>query len=358
MKKTIQRILGLCLAALLLFALPVWGEEATIPSLFAGNEAWYKDAISPLVIREGKNFVPAELCSMFDYISVTTPRENNLLLHNTLTGDYISILFKQRSAAVNGEIAYDIPVFRDSGTYYVDADTVAKALGLTVEIHTAKDGKVVLRLSDENRIFTLEELLASYFPQNETVLDGEEELPVKNEPHSFNGKLKRIYVICQSPPHDYTPFPAKDSCDRYGINYTHFLDEDDSIEALLQASVSGVYGLSVKDGSEEALKALGDSLAVYTNKRARYTLSTGNKEADKALRDAGYIPISPNFTVNGSSRPDSLLVDIINYIGKHGSCTLYLEDCWNSERMAILLSELENSLYCTANLAEYSFKNE
>ncbi len=358
MKKTIKRLFSLCLAALLLFALPVWSEEAGIPSLFAGNEAWYKDAISPLIFRNDKYFVPAELCSMFDYVSVTTPRENNLLLHNTLSGDYISILFKQRSAVINGVIEENIYLFRDGGTYYVDADTVARALGLTVETHTTPDDKVILRLSDENSIFTLEELLASYFPQDDTVLDGEEELPVKNEPHSFNGKLKRIYVICQSPPHEYTPFPAKDSCDRYGVNYTHFLSENDSVEALLQASVSGVYGLSVEDGSEESLKALGDSLAVYTGKRARYTLSTGNKETDKALREAGYIPISPNFTVNGSSRPDSLLVDIINYIGKHGSCTLYLEDCWNSERMAILLSELENSLYCTANLAEYSFKNE
>lgn len=354
------------LCTLILLSLSVPADEADIPTLFAGDEAWYKDAVSPLVIRDGVQFIPAELCSMFDHISVTTPHEDNLLIHNTDTGAYISILFSHQSAAVNGSIVENVPVFRDSGMFYVDAALVSEAVGLTPQTYESESGSITLRLSDENSIFTLDELISAYLPKKESSLEDSmlTDLPSEETYPSYDGKLKRIYVLCRTPENSSTPFPAQVNCELYGIHYTWFLDERNSTEDILTAYADGEYGVVLspdtvltEDTSAGALlDSLNESMSVYTRRRTRFTLSSGNDEKDTELREAGYIPVKPDFVVNGSSAPDTMLADIINYIGTFGSCTLLLEDYWNSERMVILLSELGNDLYRTANLSDYSFE--
>lgn len=356
----------LCPALLLLLTLvvlsPIYASETEIPSLFAGDEAWYKDAVSPLIIRNGVQFIPAELCSMLDTISVTTPREDNLLIHNTNTGAYISVLFSDRSAAVNGRIVENIAVFRDSGVFYIDAKLVADAVGLTLETYEEASGSISLRLSDETRLFTMEELISTYLPKTETPADSVlPTLPEEEDSSSYNGKLKRIYVLCKSSESSYTPFSAQANCELYDIRYTWFLDSRNTTEDFLSVCADGEYGVvpspnETYSSTAEALDTLNETISVYTHRQTHFTLSTGEEAEDARLIEAGYIPLQPDFVVNGSSYPDSLLADIINYIGTAGSCTLLLEDCWNSERMVILLSELANSLYCTSNLSDYSFE--
>lgn len=331
------------------FALPISAAVEDIPSLFAGDEEWYKDSVSPLVIRDDVCYIPVELCSMFDYISVTTPREDNLLIHNTNTGAYISVLFSDRSAAANSVIIEDVSVFRDSGMFYVDAELVAESVGLTLEKYVSDSGEITLRLSDNNSIFTMEELIESYFPDDDLEnvddsLDNVVEIP------SYNGKLKRIYVVCKSPKSENTMFSAQKNCELYGIGYTWFLDQDNTVDDILTAYTDGEYGIAA-DNTDD-IDSLNDKISLYTRRKTHFTLTTGDEAEDKLLTEAGYIPIKPDFTVNGASSPDTMLVDILNYIGKAGSCILYLEDCWNSERMVILLDEIDNELYRTSNLSD------
>ena len=119
MKQRIRRIAGLLTAILLMAGVPVpsavrtQAAETDIPSLFCNNEAWYKDGVAPLVMRDGIAYVPAELFELFDSVSVSSPNDNNLLIHNLLDGRYISILFTERRAAVNGTIYENINTFRD-----------------------------------------------------------------------------------------------------------------------------------------------------------------------------------------------------------------------------------------------------
>ena len=344
---------------LLILSHTAFADESDIPSLFAGDEAWYKDSVSPLVVREGVYFIPADLLAMMDGISVSSTDGNNILIHSAENDRYLSILFMQRSAAVNGKIIDDIRVFRNGDTFYLDAGLAADALDLICETAVLENGSSVLRISDDSRIFTIDELIAVYLPKNETAPDEDEitELPVTEEDLSYNGKMKRIYVLVKSPKNgDATEFPALRNCLLYGVRFTRFLDEDDSVDDMLLSGAMGCYGIVSNHGSSSgALDSLNEKIMSYTRKSTRFTLSDGNDENDRVLRENGYIPISPDFTVNGSSNPDVLLTEIINYIGSTGSCTLLLEDCWNSERMAILLSELANSLYSTANLSDHSF---
>ncbi|MBQ4354752.1 MAG: hypothetical protein IJC71_07640 [Clostridia bacterium] len=356
--KKISAFLALLLLLACLSPAAVLAAPDDIPSLFAQDEAWYKDAVFPLIVRDGIRYIPAQLCAMFDSVEVTLPRDGNLLVCNTETGSYISILFMQQTAVMNGEVIRDVPIFRDNEMYYADASLLAEACGLSLETYEHENGALSLRLYDNDRIFTMEELIASYLPQTEaepedTLLP---ELPEESEVPSYDGKLKRIFVLCKSPQGDDVPFPAQKNCELYGIGYTHFLDARSTAEDMIAASADGSYGLYAPDTDNPvgALDLCNDSISVYTRRKSHFTLTTGDDAADAALREAGYIPIVPDFVVNGASRPDSLLVSIINYIGTAGSCTLLLEDCWNSERMAILLSELANSLYRTSNLSEYS----
>lgn len=45
---------------------------------------------------------------------------------NTVTRNYISVLFMERAAAMNGEIIENIDVFRDAGVFYLDAEETAQ----------------------------------------------------------------------------------------------------------------------------------------------------------------------------------------------------------------------------------------
>jgi len=350
------RLILLFIAAAVLLSLPVLSDTDDIPSMFAGDEAWYKDSVYPLSVHNEVYYIPAELLSMIDGISVTVPRDGNVLIHNTINGRYISILFIHHSAAANGKIIENISVLRSGEMFYLDASLAAEALGLSLEIKTLSDGSPVLRISDGGSVLTMDELIGMYTADtdsgsNDTALP---RLPEDDEDFSYDGKQKLIYVLVKSPKFgEDTEFPALENCRLYGIGFTHFLDSGDSIEELLTSSSGGYYGLAACESADE-LDALNTRFMKYTRRTTCFTLSSGSDEEDAELRKRGYIPIRPDFTVNGSSNPDTLLPTILQYIGSSGSCTLLLEDCWNSERMAVLLSELANSLYRTANLSGFS----
>ncbi len=74
---------------------------------------------------------------MFDSVTVTVPREDNLLIQNTATGWYLSVLFRDQTAAENGRILENVGVFRDSGMYYVEAVLACRAVGLETELYSA-----------------------------------------------------------------------------------------------------------------------------------------------------------------------------------------------------------------------------
>lgn len=345
--KNIRRI-SLTLAALLctagMFAVPTdtQAAENVLPSLFCNDEEWYKDTVSPLILRDGVYYIPADLCSMFDYISVTYPGSNNLLIHNTVTGEYISVLFREQSAALNGEIHDNVGVFRDDGVYYVDAALVCDAVGLGYDYYTSENGNVSLRVTDENRIFTFDDLISTYFsaPEDIYIDDG-------------NGKedvVKRIYLLCSSPDGHNLMFPARDNLEYYGLEYTLFLDISSSETTILSAIADGEYGITAD--SAAGLDALSEKLFPYSRRNSRLTLSTGDADADLALRDAGYCPIRPDFTVNGATYADGMLTEIIDHLGKYESCTVYLEDCWSSQRMIVLISEINYKNYVTSNLTD------
>lgn len=350
----IRRILVICLTLCLVLAggtaLSGHAAETVIPTLFHNDEAWYKDSIAPLVVRNGKYFIPADLCAMFETVSVTTPRADNLLITNTETGSYISILFHDQSAAVNGKILDSVGVFRDAGMYYVEAAPVCEAIGLTMEAVSHKGGTLSLRVTDGGEDFPMDFLVQMYQPEENAIPEDVEETP---EDQRF---VRRIYILCTTPDRTEPAFPARKYLDQYGLEYTLFFQEDTAVETALTAYAAGEYGIVSRNMDEEnpaeACDALNRKFRSMTMLHSHLTLSTGKEAVDSALREAGYLPISPDFTVNGNSDVEQILEDMLTYLITHKSCTIKLEDCWNSAQMIRLISELSSASYKTANLSE------
>ena len=349
-------VIKLISAMVLLFALSivpasVYAEGGGgVPTLFYNDEAWYKDSSSPLVERGGQYYVPAEIFKMFDSVSVTTPTSDNLLIYNTETGEYISILFSSQSAAVNGEIVRGVGVFRDSGAYYVNAETVGSAIGIKREYFVNENGSVTLRLFDSGRKLSLGTLINNYKVEE----DGEEGGPI-----GTINVLKRIYILVKTPSDISPEYVAKYRLDEYGLDYTLLLTSQVDIDDVLEASAKGAYGVVSKnqrwaDGEDIAreLDGANELFLPFTKRHARLTLSTGDAEEDRILENLGYIPLKPDFTVNGSSDAEQVFTEMIAHVTKYGACTILLEDCWNSGRVAELISEIDYPYYEASNLAK------
>ncbi|MBE6626531.1 MAG: hypothetical protein E7628_05055 [Ruminococcaceae bacterium] len=349
LKKILSRAAAvIAVLALLIVPASVFAAVGDVPSLFHNDEEWYKDGLYPLAVRNGEYYIPAELFSMFEYISVVSYGSDNVLIHNTANGQYVSVLFTDSSAAVNGQIVRNVGMFRDDDMYYVPADFVCEGIGMEYELFTTDDGKEHLRLFDDESAVTFDALILGYLDGN----TGDE-----NPSDDKSNVTKRIFLICKlADPYNLT-YSAQLNLDYYGLNYTVFLTASAQKEKILSASAMGVYGALPTasrrtDGVDIAneLDKINLTAYEYTGRKTRLTLSTGNAEEDRILQNHGYIPIDPDFTVNGSSDADAVFADILRRASKYGYATVYLEDCWNSTRIAFLLSEMTDPSYTTSNM--------
>lgn len=355
MKKAKTALLGVLvlLLTLPLSNTPARAAEYEIPTLFCNDEAWYKEAVSPLIVRDGEYYIPAEMCLMFDYIDVSTPKEYNLLITNMNTGEYISVLFMEQSAALNGKIIEGVGIFRDSGVYYIEAETVCGAVGLKCEYYVSDNGAVSLRLTDGNTKSTFDALIK----KNYSAEPGDEDDPGEDDPVPGESK-KVIYFVCtQSDP--YTAFSANDILGEAGIPHTVFLNRKADVADVVNACLLGDYGIvqtgmadiksadKIKTELDETNKRVSETTKIKT----RFTLSSGDYEKDEYLSSKGYIVVTPDIYVNGGANANRLCSDILSYIGGHDSCVVLLEDCWNSRWVVDYINGLENRDFVISNLA-------
>ena len=351
MKRYLLRLLAAAVLCGLLgtpSAAPVQAEEK-IPSLFCSDEVWYKDGAAPLITREEIHYVPAELFGLFETVSVTAPDDNNLLIHNTADDRYISILFNEQRAAVNGTILEDVRSFRNGGITYVDAVQVAETVGITTEIIVWENGRISMRLYDENSLLTTEELLTAYLPEEpaDEFADIEEEEELD---------LKRIFILCREPsPSTETGKSALELLKKYDMGYTLFLTADTSAEALLEARAGGEYGILTGKTGEEAvaeLNAINESFRKITRSKTHLTMTTGSYDSDTILTKAAYCPVAPDFVVDSTVDADTMFADMLQYLGGHDYCVLQLEDCPQTARMLELMDFINREQFITSNLGD------
>lgn len=342
MKKTI------CLLFAALIVILGTIASVAVPSLFHNDEAWYRDGAASLIERDGVYFAPAELFELFSSVRVTEPAENNLLICNTETGGYISILTEKGRAAINGEITEDIRVFRSDSVIYVEAIRVAEIVGIKAETINHPDGGVSMRFTDGNELLSTEKLMAAYYPTESE----EDEFAALTEEENLD--LKRIFILCREPAED-SAYSALELLQNYDMGYTLFLSEETSAEFLLYALAGGEYGiLTDTSGTGEEtvsqLNAMNERFGKITHYKTHFTMTTGSYDADEILAKNAYCPVIPDFTVDQLTDADVMFADMLQYLGENTYCFLLLEDCSQTARMLELLDKIDREQFVTSNL--------
>lgn len=321
------------------------GESARIPSLFRNDEAWYKDAVEPLVMREEAAYIPADFFAAFPDVSYTVPAEGNLLL--TGRAGYVSVLLSDGSSAVNGEIGTTVGIFRDGSAYYVEAEPVCAALGLNIQLQEQEDGSVAARVTDGNQRLSMAQLLSAY-----EVPDSE---GVRTNLEDRREAARRLFIFCTSP-EDSTEFSIEAELERLGMRCTVFLWHDASLEQILAGQSYGDFGVATTDEADTAgaLTEANERIWSLTRRTARWTLTTEDPEKDALLREAGFCPLVPDFTVTSLTALDTMMAELETRLNTENKVSVFLTDCCKGTVAVSLLRALldNHSDWMESNLAD------
>ena len=307
--------------------------ENTMPTLIRNDEAWYKDAVEPLLLRDGEPYVPVDFFGMFEKIAYSVPKDGNLLLSNSVTGAYVSILTDDGSSAVNGEIGDTVGVFQDGTVWYAEARPVCAALGLGMETIDERNGVPSLRITDGNERLTTPLLIASLAP----------ETPAGQRPQTVPQiePAKRLFIFCTSP-EENTEYSIEAELERFGMNCTVFLWHDATLPEMLAGQSYGAYGVATTDEENTAggLAEANRRIREMTGRRTRWTITTQDPVTDGALREAGFCPITPDFTVTSLTALDTMMADLEGTLDVQNEVSVFLTDCWKGTVAVSLLRAL------------------
>ena len=159
-------MLAVCILAGVLLSTRV--DAAAAPSLFHNDERWYRDNSAGLEIVGEVYYVPVDIFGMFSQIELSMDnRRGEFMLYNRETKHYISVLYEEKIATVNGEEEIYLNLYRLHGGYfYVPAEYFCSVLSLSCEVMTSSSSAygVTLRISDGAQTKTFDELLSGYDP--------------------------------------------------------------------------------------------------------------------------------------------------------------------------------------------------
>lgn len=159
----IAAILAVCIFSGVFFSVRI--TAASAPSLFHNDEKWYKDSTATLEIIDGIPYIPIDIFGMYSHIELSLDsRRGEFMLYNRTSRQYISVLYNEKIATVNGTEEIYLNLYRlHGGYYYVPAQYFCTVLGFNCEMvdSNATVGKT-LRINDDNATKTLAELLSPY----------------------------------------------------------------------------------------------------------------------------------------------------------------------------------------------------
>lgn len=145
-----------------------------IPNLFRQNGVYSNAENTPLVIKDGVEYVPISVFSLYPYVDVEYSKvDDNFFLVNTKNNHYISFNTEQELASTHDGDLLTMPIEVFNQTRYIPAKTVGVVLGFTCETYN-KDGVVAFRVSDGKTGQTLNDMMQEYLEketpnQEETV---------------------------------------------------------------------------------------------------------------------------------------------------------------------------------------------
>jgi len=160
----IAAVLALCIGAGVLFASHV--QAAAAPSLFHNDERWYRDSSAGVEVMHGIYYVPVDIFGMFSHIELSIDsRGGEFMVYNRTTKQYISVLYDERIATVNGEEEKYLNLYKlHGGYYYVPAEFFCQVLSLQCEsaVSSSTGYGLSFRICDGTQTKTMEQLLSAY----------------------------------------------------------------------------------------------------------------------------------------------------------------------------------------------------
>ena len=334
MRRNKKRILAwLCVFALLcgMTGIPSAAVGWQDPTLYHNDDVWYKDNGAPLIAKNGQYYIPLDILTMFDTVTVETHEGDNFLLYaDTEDGVvYASILYDDRVAAVNGEIVRDVEVFRQNGYYYLQADWICGILGLTAEYGENASGETILRLSNGEARRSLTELVEA------NRASGNENDTADPDIGAETDNAKKQIAVFAGGIHARWELDWLRSC---GVTVTYLLDADTPADLRWTALFSGDCAVTA-DNTAEA-ETVNDALAAETYRRLPVLCGNLSEEEKIAAAQAGYTVVQPDFTVDSRTNPDSVYALLVEWLETHDQAVLWvgLDGC--SQRMLTRIAQL------------------
>jgi len=159
-------VLAVCIVAGTLFSVRIGAASA--PSLFHNDERWYRDSSAGLEIIGEIFYVPVDIFGQFSHIELTVDsRRGEFMVYNRTTKHYITVLYNEKIATVNGEEEIYLNLYRlHGGYYYVPMDYFCSVLSLKCERKATSNAVygVSVRITDGTQTRQFEDSLSEYDP--------------------------------------------------------------------------------------------------------------------------------------------------------------------------------------------------
>lgn len=161
-------------------------SAASAPSLFYNDERWHRDSSAGLEVIDGIYYVPVDIFGMLSQVELLMDsRSAEFMVYNRTSKRYITVLFHQKIATVNGEEEVYLNFYQlHGGYYYVPAEYFCEVLALSCEVQRSSSSTygVTLRISDGGHTLSMKELLSGYDPADSTTADTSTTLPSTEPP--------------------------------------------------------------------------------------------------------------------------------------------------------------------------------
>lgn len=298
------------------------------PTLYHNDDVWYKDNGAPLIKKNGQYYIPIDILTMFDTVTLEThPQENLLLFADTENGTaYASILYGEQMAAVNGEIVRDVEIFRQNGYYYLHADWICAILGLTAEYGENPSGEMVLRITNGESRRSLTELTEANRADTANT-----DTPDGTDPDDTDGAPKRI-VVYAGGIHAQWELSWLNGC---GVEVVYLVDGDTPEEILWQTLLTGECAIAVD--SADTADEICDGIAAETYRRLPVVCGNLSDAETVAAAERGYTVVKPDFVVDSQTNPDTVFRMVVEWLAENDTAVVSvgLDGC--SQRMLALL---------------------